>query len=293
MVSIVSRAGQYLLEQVVQPLVPIAPFITGAWAAYLLYQVYTHPTRTYTYPPILPERDDEMERAMAASLAVFNREKKIKELDRPPSIGVVNPVPDPLPEDSTCTLMGTEIPSEYCIVMNENAFDIRYFVKAILTQEGLVSPYTRGSFDWKEVKKISHFLAIRPTDLEDIWEETDQKMRQISIDIDRETEREVIRRLGTLPTQLYMARILQQVDLYNHLSEQATEILRAIPDPKVRKIDKAIELRTQLLSEYLEQAQKQKKITPQYLKGFYEILENPMDSQNSGRALRERGAIAG
>lgn len=80
-----------------------------------------------------------------------------------------SPIREILPEGATCTMMCTEIPAEYGILINNDPFDVRYFVKGMLTQDLLSNPYTRSPFNSEDLEKICKYIGCSQTQFAGIW----------------------------------------------------------------------------------------------------------------------------
>ncbi len=92
-----------------------------------------------------------------------------------------------LPEGAACTMMSTEIPAEYGILINNNPFDIRYLLKGMLTQDELIDPYTKIPFSNENLNKICGYIGCSQTQLPNVWGWSffDSRRNELCILLDR------------------------------------------------------------------------------------------------------------
>lgn len=102
-----------------------------------------------------------------------------------------------------CTLMATEIPSRWVLQIGEDPFDLRYFVKGVLTQKSPINPYTRQKLTVEELEKICTPIGIAPAEFEGIWRDSGQGLQGLGL---------ILRTMGLLSqvfdlsSQLHQAR---------------------------------------------------------------------------------------
>lgn len=80
-----------------------------------------------------------------------------------------------------CTLMATEIPSRWVLKIGEDPFDLRYFVKGVLTQKSPINPYTRQKLKPEELEKICAPIGIAPAEFEGIWRDGGQGLQGLGL----------------------------------------------------------------------------------------------------------------
>lgn len=103
-----------------------------------------------------------------------------------------------------CTLMATEIPSRWVLKIGEDPFDLRYFVKGILTQKSPINPYTRQKLSAEELEKICAPMGIAPAQFEAIWNDAGEGMQGLGLII---RSMGLISQVFDLSNQLYQARV--------------------------------------------------------------------------------------
>ncbi len=107
-------------------------------------------------------------------------------------------------EPLVCTLMATEIPSRWVLKIGEDPFDLRYFVKSVLTQKSPINPYTRQKLTPEELEKICTPIGITPAEFEGIWTDGGEGLQGLGL---------IIRSMGLLSqvfeisNQIHQARV--------------------------------------------------------------------------------------
>lgn len=102
-----------------------------------------------------------------------------------------------------CTLMATEIPTHWVLQIGEDPFDLRYFVKGVLTQKSPINPYTRQKLSAEELTQICSRIGISPAEFEGIWRSSGEGLQGLGL---------IIRSMGLisqvidLSSQLHQAR---------------------------------------------------------------------------------------
>lgn len=284
--TISTLAAAYLIGDV-----PATDAIWTWVATRILYVTYRSEPQNLPLPHAQPVRieinprqeevDEELQKAMAKSLVVegcqqWNRmyalEKKAIEVE-PKEEGRPCTLKQEIAEGTECTLMGSEIPLGFGVLVNGDPFDVRYFLKAMLTQKKAVSPYTREALSAEDLQAISHLTGISADEFPKIWAVVEEYMREFfsrSSDLYYAANRRNV--LGALPQRQSEARSRGQIDLYNQLTEQIIELLRQIPSAQGLKDSDAEYLKKCRLKELLELAQLKGKITPEFRSKFEEVL---------------------
>lgn len=164
---------------------------------------------------------------------------------------------EPLPENNMCTLMGTDIPAEYKILINQEPFDIRYFVKAMISQSEVVNPFTRGPLESRQLEAICSQMGISPR----AFSTLDHYNNAAPNPIDQ-----LVRALELRLRLFHLARLPANAE--NNAEYQRVQA-------QLERLDRngSNSSRTDRLCVLLDEAATQGRITPAFAIGFKEILK--------------------
>ena len=183
-----------------------------------------------------------------------------------------------LPEGEVCSLMCSELKPEWAVNFHDAYFDVRYFVKGMLTQKDPVSPYTKAPLSPEELTQLCDPMGIDPDDFLSIWlwpKEYLPSCREL-IQIGIEKDPEMIR----LQNEMELALRFQRNAEYNQLSQTRARFISLNTNDAMRTIEEMF--RKIRFIQLLELAETTRQISPEILKSFKEAipLENPLDAQN-------------
>lgn len=178
-----------------------------------------------------------------------------------------------LSKDDTCDLMGTSLTPEFALQLNEQLFDIRYFVKAALTQRECQNVFTKCELSEGELKKICAFLGIPPHEFTLIWPFADSyisKYGQAHVEVEDTKWR--IQTLGDLPKRMERAYREGDIELHQRLSLELLPLLTSSVSSDSIKRNLCEEVRVARFCQLLTLAKEQQAITPHFYTSFLEIL---------------------
>lgn len=174
--------------------------------------------------------------------------------------------------------MCSELAPEFTVQFHDAYFDVRYFVRGMLTQKDPVSPYTKAPLAPEELTQLSDAIGIDPADFKEIWTWPKEYLpycREL-IEIWMEKDPEMIRLQNGMASALRFGRNEE----YNQLSQARARLLSAATAEKTRMFEEQFR-RTRFL-QLLELAETSGRISLKTLRAFKEAipLENPLDAQN-------------
>lgn len=176
-----------------------------------------------------------------------------------------------VPEGECCALMCGEIPPGCAIKIHDSFFDVRYFVKAMMTQDQPISPYTKNPLEANEMAQITEILGIDSEDFEKIWKWAEEYMPLFKQYGEHIVEANRSSLLGNIPQEMAAARALGRIDQYNALADQVGRIVSMQINEGLKEIKpKAREGR---FIQLLELAVLRQKITSEFSKSVQEALK--------------------
>lgn len=183
-----------------------------------------------------------------------------------------------IPEGEVCSLMCSELSPEFAIQFHDAYFDVRYFVKGMLTQKEPVSPYTKTALSNEELRLLSDAIGISPDDFLSIWAWPEEYSPYCNTLIEHILESDP--QISELQNEMQRALRHGWNESYNQLSQRRARVLSAATAERMRNFEER--LRRVRFNQLASLAELRGHISSDALQGFQEAipLENPLDAQD-------------
>lgn len=183
-----------------------------------------------------------------------------------------------IPEGEVCSLMCSELSPQFAIQFHDAYFDVRYFVKGMLTQRDPISPFTKTALSPEELRQLSDAIGISPEDFASIWTWPDEYSPYCRewIELILENHPEI----SALQDEMQRALRHRWNERYNQLSQTRARLVSAATEERMRNIEER--LRRVRFNQLAALAGLRGQISSDALQGFREAipLENPLDAQH-------------
>lgn len=184
-----------------------------------------------------------------------------------------------IPEGEVCSLMCSELSPEFAIQFHDAYFDVRYFVKGMLTQIDPVSPFTKTALSPEDLRLLCDAIGISPDDFTSVWawpEEYSSYCKEfIELSLGNEPE------ISRIETEMQRALRHGWNESYEQLSQTRARLLSAATENRMRDVKER--LRRVRFNQLAVLAELRGHLSSESLQGFQEAipLENPLYAQDS------------